>query len=130
MTENRLITGWQRQEMKGFGKKIAIPVALVLLGGILLWISGSPARNAKQIVPGMSFETVLKLLGEPENREETDGMNLCYFKPNFAAAGQIKVGFDNQKKAVYLKIWEDVPPQWDLRKGASSSQPAAPPDRR
>jgi hypothetical protein len=73
----------------------------------------------KQIVPGMSFETVLKLLGEPENRQEKDGMVLCYFKPNFAAAVQIKVGFDNQKKAVYLKIWEDVPPQWDLRKGAS-----------
>jgi hypothetical protein len=45
--------------MKGIGKKIAIPVPFVLLGGILLWISGSPARNAKQIVPGMSFETVL-----------------------------------------------------------------------
>jgi len=97
--------------MKGIGKMTVIRVAFVLVGGILLWISGGPARNAKQIVPGMSFETVLKLLREPENRQENDRMNLCYFKPNFAAAGQIKVGFDNQKKAVYLKIWEDVPPQ-------------------
>ena len=49
--------------MKGIGKKTVIPVAFVLVGGILLWIIGSPARNAKQIVPGMSFDTVLKLLG-------------------------------------------------------------------
>ena len=105
--------------MKGIKKKLAIPVVVVLLGGILLWISGNPSRSAKRVVPGMSFETVLKLLGDPQKTEEKDGMILCYFRPNFAAAGQIKVGFDSQRRAVYLKIWEDAPPQWDLRKDAN-----------
>jgi hypothetical protein len=101
--------------MKGIKKRFAIPVLVVIIGGILLWIGGNPSRSAKRVVPGTSFETVLNLLGDPQRTEEKDGMTLCYFRPNFAAAGPIKVGFDKNKKAVYLKIWEDDPPQWDLR---------------
>ena len=101
--------------MRKIKKRFVIPVVAVVLGGILLWISVNPSRNARKIVPGTSLETVLKLLGEPQRKTEKDGMTLYYFTPDFAAAGQIKVGFDRQKKAVYLKIWEDVPPQWDLR---------------
>jgi hypothetical protein len=49
--------------MKGIKKRFVIPVVVVVLGGILLWGSGIPSRSAKRVVPGTSFETVLKLLG-------------------------------------------------------------------
>jgi hypothetical protein len=46
--------------------KLAIPIAVIILGGICLWIGGNPSRHAQQIVPGTPFETVLRLLGEPQ----------------------------------------------------------------
>jgi hypothetical protein len=108
--------------MKQIRNRFTIPTAVIVMGGIYLWTSGSPSRNAQEIVPGTSFETVFRLLGNPQNKEEMEGMALCSFRPNFAAAGPIKVGFDKNWKAVYLKIWEDAPPQWDLRKGDNLGQ--------
>jgi hypothetical protein len=102
--------------MKLITKIIALFFVLIIVAGILLWISHGPSRNAKRIVPGTSFQSVQKLLGKPLNKKDKDGMNLYYFEPNFAAAGPIEVGFDNENKTVYLKIWEDVSPQFDLRK--------------
>jgi hypothetical protein len=99
--------------------KLAIPIAVIILGGICLWIGGNPSRHAQQIVPGTPFEAVLRLLGEPQLEKNADDMTLCYFRPNFASAGPIRVGFDSQRKTVYLKIWEDAPPQWDLRRNAN-----------
>ena len=108
--------------MKQIPTKLTILTAFVVLGGISLWLGGNPSRHARQIVPGISFETVVKILGSPEAEKEKEGMTVCYFKPNFYAAGPIRVGFDSQKKTVYLKIWEDTPPQWDLRKTNGANQ--------
>lgn len=57
------------------------------------------------------------------SQTEREGMALYCFRPNFAAAGPIRVGFDDKGQAVYLKIWEDSPPEWDLRtkKGANNA---------
>jgi len=43
-------------------------------------------------------------------------MTLYYFKEELGAAGPIRVGFNDEKCAVYLKAWEDSPPEWDNRK--------------
>ncbi len=102
--------------MRQIVKKITISIIAVVVGVICLWIGSNPSRHAHQIVPEMSFDLVVKHLGKPLMKEEKNGMALCSFRPNIGAAGPIKVGFDTQMKAVYLKIWEDAPPEWDLRK--------------
>jgi len=93
----------------------AIAIAVFVFGGLYLWIS-CPSRNAQKIRPGTAIETTLKILGEPQKKEDMAGMTIYSFKANLGAAGPIKVGFDKNNRAVYLKIWEDVPPQWDLRR--------------
>ena len=93
--------------------KYTIAIAVIVFGGLYFWISG-PSRNAQKIKPGTTIETVLKILGEPQEKEKMSGITIYYFRANLGAAGPIKVGFDKNNKAVYLKIWEDIPPQWDL----------------
>jgi len=96
-------------------RKYAIALAVIFFGGLYLWING-PSREAQKIKPGTAIETALKILGKPQNTEETTEMTIFSFKGNLGAAGPIKVGFDKNNRAVYLKIWEDIPPQWDLRR--------------
>ena len=83
---------WLHEEMKGFPKKIAIPIAVIILIGVYLWITDNPSRHARGIVPAPSFEAVSRLLGNPQSKKETDGMTLGYFKPNLGAAGPIQGG--------------------------------------
>ncbi len=91
---------------------------LAIAVGLFIIISEArdPSNKAQRISPGTSLETVVQSLGKPIGQTEKEGMAIYYFRPNFFAAGPIKVGFDKKGQAVYLKIYEDSPPQWDLRK--------------
>ncbi len=98
-----------RNRLIWFGLAIAVvlfPIISVALG---------PSNKAQRISPGTSFETVVRSLGKPTGKTEKEGIVIYYFKPNFFASGPIKIGFDKKGEAVYLKIYEDSPPEWDLR---------------
>jgi hypothetical protein len=96
-------------------RNASVGVLVVLTLVILDWIVNLPTRRAKRITPGTPFQSVVKSLGEPTNEKQESGMILYWFKPSYIAAGPIRVGFDKANRAVYLKIYEDSPPQWDLR---------------
>jgi hypothetical protein len=106
---------------------IAVSVIIALVKACS-FIGGTPGRYAMKIAPGTPYETVVKLLGEPTGEIERMGMTVYLFKPNFMASGQIRVGFDSQMRAIYMKIWEDAPPQWNLTE-TNAAEPAPPAGR-
>ena len=86
----------------------------------------SQSRKAKAIAHLMPLEEVELNLGpflsrSVDSTPARGETSLYTFRPDFGAAGPIRVGFDDHGKAVYLRIYEDSPPQWDLRKAKESS---------
>jgi len=98
-------------------KRILVFLCLIIvIAGILFLINFKRGRSVASIKPGDSFESVVEALGEPTGQSKEAGMTLYYFKEELGAAGPIRVGFNDEKCAVYLKAWEDSPPEWDNRK--------------
>jgi len=72
-----------------------------------------PSVSANKIIEGDSITKVEELLGRGILEKETETMKLYSYNGNFASAVPIRVGFNTNGKAIYLKIWEDSPPQFD-----------------
>jgi hypothetical protein len=102
--------------MQMIKKRIIFSIGVVIIVvGILFLMNFNRVRGVSSIKPGDAFESVVKILGEPTGQSKEAGMTLYYFKEELGAAGPIRVGFNDEKCAVYLKMWEDSPPEWDRR---------------
>ncbi|MGE4488646.1 MAG: hypothetical protein AB7E95_03770 [Kiritimatiellales bacterium] len=96
-------------------KYLVIVTVFIFLACGFFWLGDRPAKRAVQIQHNASLDEVVELLGQPKQQNKLGNMTVYYFEPNFYAAGFIRVGFNETNQAIYLKIWEDSPPQWDLR---------------
>jgi hypothetical protein len=95
---------------KPFFINLGTVISLIL---IFILANPPPTVRAGKITQGDPITYVEKLLGKGILKEETDTMKLYTYNGNFASAGPIRVGFNTNGKAIYLKIWEDSPPQFD-----------------
>jgi len=100
-------------EPKNLGRLFMILGVTITLILIFILANPPPSVRASKITEGDPITRVEELIGKGILEKETETMKLYSYNGNFASAGPIRVGFNSENKAIYLKIWEDDPPEFN-----------------
>jgi len=90
-------------------KILAVILALLLIGLVLLWALPNPARVCEGLPPGITRQELIAKLGSPIRAEQRPEGERLYFHAGLFAAGPIRAVIDSSGRVAMLRCCEDCP---------------------